>query len=173
MINHRVDARVGLAIGVCIIMLVGFAMYLARRWLHRLTSTTIAPDYLTAAQIEARQMAEEVRHAFRNGGWARRRRERPRPAATAESGGRPSMPYRRSLPYRVRTLLSDGLPLPQAAKVDVERLRTYAYVEQPGEGAECSLCLGAFEADEVLRVLPCHHEFHRDCIDRRGEGGSR
>ncbi|KAG8043781.1 hypothetical protein GUJ93_ZPchr0458g22326 [Zizania palustris] len=31
---------------------------------------------------------------------------------------------------------------------------------------ECAVCLGAFDAAEMLRVLPrCHHAFHQDCVD--------
>lgn len=31
---------------------------------------------------------------------------------------------------------------------------------------ECCLCMEAFEKDEQIRLLPCKHYFHRDCIDR-------
>ncbi|XP_040379194.1 RING-H2 finger protein ATL43-like [Oryza brachyantha] len=31
---------------------------------------------------------------------------------------------------------------------------------------ECAVCLAAFDAAELLRVLPrCQHAFHRDCVD--------
>jgi len=31
-------------------------------------------------------------------------------------------------------------------------------------GEDCSVCLAAFEPEDVLAVLPCQHRFHRDCI---------
>ncbi|KAK6940200.1 Zinc finger, RING-type, partial [Dillenia turbinata] len=34
------------------------------------------------------------------------------------------------------------------------------------EGTECSVCLGEFREDEILRLLPkCSHAFHISCID--------
>lgn len=34
------------------------------------------------------------------------------------------------------------------------------------EGAECAVCLGRFEAAELLRLLPkCRHAFHVECVD--------
>ncbi|KAI9024688.1 hypothetical protein DFJ74DRAFT_767247 [Hyaloraphidium curvatum] len=29
----------------------------------------------------------------------------------------------------------------------------------------CAICVDSFEPDEAVRVLPCGHRFHRDCID--------
>ncbi|CAL5024968.1 unnamed protein product [Urochloa decumbens] len=35
-----------------------------------------------------------------------------------------------------------------------------------GGATECAVCLGAFDADELLRVLPgCRHAFHAECVD--------
>lgn len=34
------------------------------------------------------------------------------------------------------------------------------------EGIECAVCLGRFEPEELLRLLPkCRHAFHVDCVD--------
>ncbi|XP_072954677.1 uncharacterized protein [Typha angustifolia] len=34
------------------------------------------------------------------------------------------------------------------------------------EHAECCVCLSRYEEGEVIRKLPCHHLFHRECVDR-------
>ena len=31
---------------------------------------------------------------------------------------------------------------------------------------ECCLCMECFQKDEQIRLLPCNHYFHKDCIDR-------
>jgi hypothetical protein len=31
---------------------------------------------------------------------------------------------------------------------------------------ECSICLSCFEINDTLRTLPCHHSYHKDCIDQ-------
>jgi len=33
-------------------------------------------------------------------------------------------------------------------------------------GEKCAVCLSDFEEKEFVRRLPCHHHFHRPCIDR-------
>lgn len=33
------------------------------------------------------------------------------------------------------------------------------------EADNCAVCLEAFNQNQCLRVLPCLHEFHRDCVD--------
>ncbi|XP_041079071.1 RING finger protein 215 [Polyodon spathula] len=36
---------------------------------------------------------------------------------------------------------------------------------QGGETENCAVCLEQFHKKQCLRVLPCLHEFHRDCVD--------
>lgn len=37
---------------------------------------------------------------------------------------------------------------------------------QAREMDSCAVCLDQFHKNQCLRVLPCGHEFHRDCVDR-------
>mmetsp|Transcript_52548 Transcript_52548/g.163082 ORF Transcript_52548/g.163082 Transcript_52548/m.163082 type:complete len:248 (+) Transcript_52548:61-804(+) len=34
------------------------------------------------------------------------------------------------------------------------------------DSKECYICLSNFETDELIRKLPCQHEFHAHCIDK-------
>ncbi|XP_013875157.1 RING finger protein 215 [Austrofundulus limnaeus] len=36
---------------------------------------------------------------------------------------------------------------------------------EPIETDNCAVCLEAFNNNQCLRVLPCLHEYHRDCVD--------
>ncbi|XP_030942263.1 RING-H2 finger protein ATL54-like [Quercus lobata] len=50
----------------------------------------------------------------------------------------------------------------------ISSIRVCKYKRGDGlvEGTECSVCLGEFEEDESLRLLPkCNHAFHLPCID--------
>lgn len=33
------------------------------------------------------------------------------------------------------------------------------------DGECCAICIEPYKISEVLRMLPCHHEFHKSCID--------
>ncbi|CAN0880234.1 Receptor homology region, transmembrane domain-and RING domain-containing protein 1 [Linum grandiflorum] len=37
---------------------------------------------------------------------------------------------------------------------------------QNDEAAQCYICLVEYDEGECIRILPCHHEFHRACIDK-------
>ncbi|XP_075234439.1 ring finger protein goliath isoform X4 [Lycorma delicatula] len=37
--------------------------------------------------------------------------------------------------------------------------------EIQGDGECCAICIEPYKTSEVVRILPCKHEFHRSCID--------
>ncbi|XP_028752334.1 RING-H2 finger protein ATL54-like [Neltuma alba] len=50
----------------------------------------------------------------------------------------------------------------------IDSIAVFKYRKDDGlvEGTECSVCLGEFQEDESLRLLPkCSHAFHAQCID--------
>lgn len=48
----------------------------------------------------------------------------------------------------------------------VAKLKTRKFNCTPDNSDEqCVICLENFEQDQVLKILPCKHEYHRDCID--------
>ncbi|KAL2343094.1 hypothetical protein Fmac_004379 [Flemingia macrophylla] len=50
----------------------------------------------------------------------------------------------------------------------IDSITVFSYRKEDGiiDGTECSVCLGEFEEDESLRLLPkCSHAFHIPCID--------
>lgn len=52
----------------------------------------------------------------------------------------------------------------------VESLPVKAYTKptkfQSEEVAQCYICLLEYEEGDEMRILPCHHEFHKKCIDK-------
>lgn len=50
--------------------------------------------------------------------------------------------------------------------VDNLPIREYILDEsQSDDPAVCAICLDEFQTKDLLRVLPCDHEFHKECID--------
>jgi len=47
---------------------------------------------------------------------------------------------------------------------ELRALRVYAWTPSL-EPQECCLCLQKFEPEDSLRMLPCSHSFHKDCVD--------
>lgn len=70
-----------------------------------------------------------------------------------------------SLAERLGEVKPKGLP-----KSDIEQLPSYRFNCAP-EGSDndqtvCVVCMCDFEARQVVRVLPCAHEFHSKCVDK-------
>ncbi|TWW60146.1 RING finger protein 215 isoform X2 [Takifugu flavidus] len=73
--------------------------------------------------------------------------------------------------------LNDDLELQLLPKQDILKrmssLRTKVYRQpklwrdssQPLEADNCAVCLEPFHNNQCLRVLPCLHEYHRECVD--------
>ncbi|XP_022132635.1 E3 ubiquitin-protein ligase RING1-like [Momordica charantia] len=54
----------------------------------------------------------------------------------------------------------------QQSVIDSITMFKYRKEEKLTDGADCSICLGEFQEDESLRLLPkCSHAFHLPCID--------
>lgn len=53
-------------------------------------------------------------------------------------------------------------------KLEIESLVSYKFNADTHQGDQtsCVVCMCDFEARQILRVLPCSHEFHAKCIDK-------
>ncbi|CAK9180023.1 unnamed protein product [Ilex paraguariensis] len=62
---------------------------------------------------------------------------------------------------------SGSVPAPNEV-VDSLPLKAYCKMQKHlhEEAAQCYICLVEYEEGDSVRILPCHHEFHRTCIDK-------
>ncbi|XP_077461564.1 E3 ubiquitin-protein ligase RNF38 isoform X2 [Stigmatopora argus] len=53
-------------------------------------------------------------------------------------------------------------------KADIEQLPSYRFNpnNHQSEQTMCVVCMCDFESRQLLRVLPCNHEFHAKCVDK-------
>ncbi|XP_036080621.1 RING finger protein 44 isoform X4 [Rousettus aegyptiacus] len=53
-------------------------------------------------------------------------------------------------------------------KADIEQLPAYRFNPDSHQSEQtlCVVCFSDFEARQLLRVLPCNHEFHTKCVDK-------
>ncbi|CAN6163822.1 unnamed protein product [Urochloa humidicola] len=85
--------------------------------------------------------------------------------------------FRRRVPVTAAAVVEEGNPAETEGHhigVDVTKLPEYAYTQSSrrrssnggGDGAQCSVCLGAVQPGEMVRRLPiCKHLYHVECID--------
>ncbi|PIA30552.1 hypothetical protein AQUCO_05500087v1 [Aquilegia coerulea] len=60
-----------------------------------------------------------------------------------------------------------SIPAPKEV-VDSMPVKIYAKLQKHKHEdlAQCYICLVEYEEGDCMRILPCHHEFHRTCIDK-------
>lgn len=53
-------------------------------------------------------------------------------------------------------------------RMEIEQLLSYKFNADTHQGDQtsCVVCMCDFEARQLLRVLPCSHEFHAKCVDK-------
>lgn len=53
-------------------------------------------------------------------------------------------------------------------KADIEQIPSYKFNanNRHSEQTMCVVCMCDFESRQLLRVLPCSHEFHTKCVDK-------
>lgn len=53
-------------------------------------------------------------------------------------------------------------------KMEIDSLLSYKFNADTHQGDQtsCVVCMCDFEARQMLRVLPCSHEFHAKCVDK-------
>lgn len=53
-------------------------------------------------------------------------------------------------------------------KAEIEQLPSYRFNAETHQSDQtsCVVCMCDFEPRQLLRVLPCNHEFHAKCVDK-------
>ncbi len=68
--------------------------------------------------------------------------------------------------YELLSRLDEDMPSSLGAtQAELDRFPTYV-VDNGGEQHQCFVCLASFEKGDVVRILPCLHQFHQEgCCD--------
>jgi hypothetical protein len=111
-----------------------------------------------------RQLTEDLGHAMSEDmpNVEDLRRSAATPTRHYHRGGRRGSRRERSQPSNFRHHV-DG-----ATVRDITRLPTWKYVPNvahDGTARSCAVCMEDYEQDEILRTLPCLHQFHASCVD--------
>ncbi|KAI1310267.1 hypothetical protein EDD11_003767 [Mortierella claussenii] len=80
------------------------------------------------------------------------------------------MPYSslilaRILPSSLSSGLSRTATKPMIDKLGSIPMTEGMFAADPEE-ATCAICLGDYAPDETIRILPCQHHFHLECVDQ-------
>uniref|UniRef100_A0A7S0YDH3 RING-type domain-containing protein n=1 Tax=Polytomella parva TaxID=51329 RepID=A0A7S0YDH3_9CHLO len=59
-----------------------------------------------------------------------------------------------------------GIPASQLRGVDKSELVTRLATWGGSSATSCSICCDDYESGDVIRILPCRHRFHIECVDR-------
>lgn len=62
------------------------------------------------------------------------------------------------------TIVKKGL-----CEAEIKKFPTYTFLssdQMAKPDSCCVICISTFEVGEIVREIPCGHEFHRDCIDK-------
>ncbi|KAF9086555.1 hypothetical protein BGX23_008802 [Mortierella sp. AD031] len=92
------------------------------------------------------------------------------PSTLSSSSGSPSQDPHASLEVSfsgipLSTMATDSMPVSPIPIPTQNSLGRENYAESTYEEACCSICLCEYITDDRVRVLPCTHEYHAECID--------
>eukprot|EP01084_Bolivina_argentea_P189110 325326_1 len=65
----------------------------------------------------------------------------------------------------VDVISNDGSDLSEFGKALLVYSLPSRQLAQSNNHRNCTVCLEKFKSTETLKILPCHHEFHPECID--------
>ncbi|KAF9986989.1 hypothetical protein BGZ75_001174 [Mortierella antarctica] len=69
------------------------------------------------------------------------------------------------LPASISSGMNRMATKPMIAKLGSVHMTEGMFGDDPEE-ATCAICLGDYRPDETIRLLPCQHHFHLECVDQ-------